>query len=131
MSIVNDVLEVVLQLINSLGLFKPAILGPLTPEPGIAVMLGPSNPETVYMSKDAYLYLDITLNGRHSNLWLLTGDMNRIHSGLTRAKKYAEGQGWEIVDITTQTLPQVIDREPNNDWLMASSLIVKVYQTAE
>lgn len=127
----NDVLEAVLHLINGLALFKQAILGPLTPEPGIAVMQGPSTPETVYMSKDAYLYLDITLNGRHSNLWLLTGEMNRIHSSLTRMKQYVYGQGWEIVDITTQTFPQVIDREPNNDWLMASSLIVKVYQTAE
>jgi hypothetical protein len=53
--------------------------------------------------------------------------MNTIHSALTRAMSYPEGTGWKIVDITNYTLPQIIGREDNNEWLMASALSVKFY----
>jgi hypothetical protein len=53
--------------------------------------------------------------------------MNDIHSALTRARSYPSGEGWQIVDIQNYTLPQIIGREGNNDWLMASSLSVTFY----
>jgi DNA polymerase-3 subunit gamma/tau len=42
------------------------------------------------------------------------------------AFSYPSGNGWEIVDITTMTEPQVIAREDSNQWIMASALLVKV-----
>ena len=53
--------------------------------------------------------------------------MNKIHSTLTRAKTYPASDDWEIVDISNYTLPEIIGREGNNEWLMASSLSVKFY----
>jgi hypothetical protein len=41
-------------------------------------------------------------------------------------RTYPNGSGWEIVDIATQTEPQVIGREQDNRWMMASALNVKV-----
>ena len=52
--------------------------------------------------------------------------MNKIHESLTMAFSYPSGNGWEIVDITTMTEPQVIAREDSNQWIMASALLVKV-----
>jgi hypothetical protein len=57
--------------------------------------------------------------------------MNAIHSSLTRATEYPEGEGWKIVDISNYTLPQIVDREDNNEWLMASALSVKLYQRGD
>jgi hypothetical protein len=53
--------------------------------------------------------------------------MNNIHSALTRAREYPSGDGWQIVDIVNYTLPQIIGREQNNEWLMASSLSVNFF----
>ena len=39
---------------------------------------------------------------------------------------YPEGINWQIVDISTLTEPQVIGREQDNRWMMASALLVKV-----
>ncbi len=131
MPVLDEALEAVIQLLNNLGLFSTVLLGPLTPQPGIAVNMGPTAPESVYLDKNAYIPMDATINARHPDLRLLSNTMNTIHSSLTRRKTYPSGDGWQIVDITTQTLPQVIGREPNNDWLMASALSVKVYQYAD
>ena len=58
---------------------------------------------------------------------MLGDTLNDIHHALTRMTAYPEGEGFEIVDITNETLPQLIGREENNLWLMASSLTVKIY----
>jgi hypothetical protein len=93
--------------------------------------VGPSTPQALYWDKNTFVPLDITLNGKHKNLKVLSDAMNNIHSALTRATSYPEGNGWQIVDITTDSLPQKIGREDNNDWLMASSLSVKFYQEGD
>ena len=85
----------------------------------------------VYLDKNSYLPLDVTINGKHPNLMTLSDALNKIHSVLTRAKTYPTADSWEIVDITNATMPQIIGREGNNDWLMASSLLVKVYWKGE
>lgn len=131
MPVLDLVLEEVVHMINSLGLFSHAILGPLTIDPGIAVNQGPTSPDSVFLDKNAYIPLDVTLNAKHPDMHLLSDTMNKIHSALTRAKAYPSGDGWQIVDITTMTLPQIVGREPDNQWLMASALSVKVYQYAD
>ena len=52
--------------------------------------------------------------------------MNLIHQTLTMMPEYPSGAYWQIVDITTLTFPQVIGREQDNRWMMASALNVKV-----
>ena len=131
MSVINEVVEAVMDLIDALGLFALTTRGAMGTGPSIAVEVGPSGPEAVFMDKNCYLPLDITINSKHENLQTLTDAMNTIHSSLTRMTSYPEDQSdpsrWEIVDITTGTMPQVIGREENDDWLMASSLYVKFY----
>ena len=66
------------------------------------------------------------INGKHTSLQTLTDAMNLIHESLTMLTSYPSETNWEIVDITTLTEPQVIGREDNNSWMMASALLVKV-----
>lgn len=127
MSVINEVVEAVIGLMNATDPFAAVTRGALPTGVGLVCEVGPSAPSEVYLDKDAYIPLDITLNGKHGNLKTLSDAMNTIHSELTRAKEYPEGDGWQIVDITNYTLPQIVDREDNNEWLMASSLSVKFY----
>lgn len=137
-SVINQVVEAVMDLIDDLNLFATTTRGALTTGPSISVEVGPSSPEVVFMDKNCYLPLDITINAKHENLQTLTEAMNTIHSSLTRMTSYPEDtptdptdstydSRWEIVDIVTGTLPQVIGREENDEWMMASSLYVKFY----
>ena len=127
MSVINEVVEAVIDLMNVTEPFADVTRGALPTGVGITCEVGPSTPEAVYLDKNSLVPLDLALNAKHGNLETLSDALNTIHSALTRATAYPSGDGWEIVDITNYTLPQIIGRENNNEWLMASSLSVKFY----
>ena len=126
-SVINQVLEAVIGLMNATSPFASVTRGALPTGVGLTVEIAPSSPSEVYLDKNLFVPLDVTLNGKHGNLKTLSDAMNKIHSALTRAKTYPSSNDWEIVDISNYTLPEIIGREGNNEWLMASSLSVKFY----
>lgn len=126
-SIINRSIESVMDLIDDLDLFTTISRGALGTGNDLCCELAPSVPEEVYLDKNKYLILDLTINGKHTNLQTLTDAMNKIHEELTFMKEYPSESDWQMVDITTLTEPQVIGREDSNAWMMASSLAVKVY----
>ena len=125
-SILNQAIEAVMDLINALGLYATIARGALGTGDGLSCEIGPTSVESVFLDKNQYIPVDLTINGRHSNLQTLSDAMNTIHESLTMMTSYPYGNGWEIVDITTLTEPQMIGREDSNEWLMASALLVKV-----
>ena len=130
-SAINQAVEAVIALMNGTNPFAKVTRGALPTGKGLTCEIGPSTPERVYLDKNSYIPLDMTLNGKHPNEMTLSDAMNKIHGVLTRMTDYPSGENWEIVDITNQTLPQKIGRETNNDWLMASALSVKIYLKGE
>ena len=130
-SVINQVVEAVIGLMNATTPFATVTRGALPTGVGITCEVGPSTPSEVYLDKNSYVPLDVTLNGKHGNLKTLSDALNKIHSALTRAKTYPASDNWQIVDISNYTLPEIVDRESNNEWLMASSLSVKFYQKGD
>ena len=127
-SVTDAVIEAVIDLINAMTPFATATRGALPTGSGIVCEIGPSTPSVTHMDKNTVVPLDVTINAKHPNLYILTHTMNDIHYELTRAKVYPMGEGWQIVDIRTYTLPQIIGREGNNTWIMASALSVEYYE---
>lgn len=126
-SVINQVLEAVIAMMQATKPFATITRGALPTAQGITCEVGPSTVQTTYMDKNTFVPLDVTINGKHPNLMTLSDALNKIHSSLTRAKEYPSAASWQITDIENLNLPQVIGREQNNDWLMASSLSVKFY----
>ena len=126
MSIIDEAVESVMTLINGLGLFAPIRRGALGTGNGLCCEVGPSSPETVFLDKNQYIPVDLTLNGKHENLKTLSEALNTIHQNLTMRTSYPSGEAWKIVDITTMTEPRRNGREDNGQWIMASALYVKV-----
>lgn len=131
MSIINAAVESVMDLIDGLDLFALISRGALGTDDGLCCEVGPSGPESVYMDKNQYIIVDFTLNGKHSNLQTLSEAVNGIHEYLTMLREYPSGENWKIVDITTLTEPQIIERDEESKWVMASALNVKVYTNIE
>lgn len=127
MSVINEVVESVIGLMNATKPFAKVTRGALPTGNGLVAEVGASTPREMYWDKNTLVPLDITLNGKHASLKTLSDAMNNIHSALTRAREYPSGDGWQIVDIVNYTLPQIIGREQNNEWLMASSLSVNFF----
>lgn len=131
MSIIDSAIESVMDLIDSMDNYALIRRGALGTGNGLCCEIGPSAPESVYLDKNQYIILDLTLNGKHSNMQILSDTMNRIHEVLTMLREYPQSDEWKIVDITTLTEPQIIGREADGAWMMASALNVKVYTSKE
>ena len=125
-SIINRAVESVMDLIDGMQLFSTITRGALGTDAGLCCEIGPTTPEAVFLDKNQYIPVDLTLNGKHANAQTLSDTLNGIHEALTMRKTYPYGNDWKIVDITTDTEPQIIERADNNMWVMASGLIVKV-----
>ena len=127
MSIINEVMEAVIGMMNDLHPFATVTRGALPTGNGITCEIGPTVQTELYFDKNTFVPLDITINGKHKNMKTLSDALNNIHSSLTRRRVYPSGEGWQIADIKTATLPRIIGREENNEWLMASGLSVEFY----
>ena len=123
---INAAVEAVMDMIDALNLYDTITRGALGTGDDLTCEVAPSSPAEVYLDKTQYITIDLTINGKHENLAKLSEDMNLIHEEIPFRTQYTSGTGWQIVDITTYTFPQVIGREDDNKWVMASSLAVKV-----
>ena len=125
-SILNQAIEAVMDLIDALSLFASITRGALGTGNSLTCEIGPTSPDYIWLDKNKFIPLDLTINGKHSNLQTLSDAMNLIHESLTMMFDYPSGDKWQITDIATLTEPQIIGREQDNSWMMASALIVKV-----
>lgn len=125
---INLALEWVISQINEMGNFANITRGALGSSNGLVCDLAPTNPESVFLDKNAYIPITVTINGKHTNLMTLTDALNNIVDNLSRRKVYSSGDGWEIVDITVALFPRIIGREANNAWVMASEIQIKLYR---
>ena len=134
-SVINEVVEAVIADINTRSFFTSVTRGALPTGGGITCEVGPSSFSAMHMDKRLVVPLDLTLNGKCDSLRTLTDAMNGIHAYLgfktTYPRDNSSADRWQIIDITTQTMPQIIGREQNGEWLMASSLSVKFYWRGE
>ena len=126
MSILNQAIESVMDLIDGLDLFAKIERGALGTGNGLCCEIGPTSPDDIWLDKNKLIPVDLTINGKHSNLETLSDAMNKIHEQLTMMKSYPKDTSWAITDISTLTEPQVIGREADNKWMMASALTVNV-----
>ena len=125
-SIINQAVDAVMTLIDEMGLFSLITRGALGTGDCLSCEIGPTGPETIWLDKNQYIPIDLTVNGKHANLQTLSDALNMIHENLTMKRIYPSGSKWQITDIATLTEPQVIGREQDNRWMMSSALLVKV-----
>lgn len=130
-SIINQAIESVMDLIDGMKLFALIYRGALGTESGLCCEIAPTSPQEVYLDKNQYIPIDLTINGKHENLETLSEAMNMIHENLTMLTSYPTGTDWHITDIATITEPQVIGRSDNKGWIMASNLSVRIITEKE
>ena len=70
-SVINQVMEAVIELMNSTNPFAGVTRGALPTGPGITCEVGPSMARSMYMDKNTFIPLDVTINGKHPNMLIL------------------------------------------------------------
>ena len=129
MNVIDSAVEAVIGMMNGLHPFATVTRGALPTGNGICCEVTTSADAETFLNKGARIPIDLTLNGKHVNLQTLSDTMNIIHHELTKIldpSQYPSGTGWKVIDIQNNIYPHLVDREQNNDWIMASSLIVNL-----
>ena len=129
MNIIDEAIAAVIGLMNATNSFKPVTRGALPTGDGITCEVTTSMDAEIFLDKGARIPVDLTLNGKHANLQTLSETLNKIHDTLTKnliPGGYPSGTGWQIIDIWSGAYPHIIDRESNNEWVMASALVVNL-----
>lgn len=131
MSAINEMIEAVIALMNATQPFARVTRGALPTGVGLTCEIAPGMNESVFMDKKRACSLGLVINGKHHNMKTLSDAMNKIHSALTMATEYPQGESWQITDILNSTIPAIIGREQNNEWLMASQLQIRFFWKGE
>lgn len=129
MNIIDEAIAAVIGMMNALTPFATVTRGALPTGNGISCETSAYMNAETYLDKGARIPVSLTLNGKHTDLQTLTDTLNGIHDSLSKVRTsagYPSGTGWQVVDIWTETYPRVIGREPDNRWIMASSVVINL-----
>ena len=127
MSIVEAAMDAVIAMANETATFAAVHRGALSAAQDVCCELGPSGPESTFMTKDGVIVLDVVFNAKHSDLEAALDVLGNIHKALAKRRAYPSSAGWQMLNIQTPTFPRRIGREADNTWLTASALSVSIY----
>ena len=130
MSIYNDVLMAVIDLMNETKPYSGIVVGSDVPANGICVLPTPATPRT-FLDKNTDMEWTIALNGKNADQLTVFEALSKIHTSLTRRKDYPSDTNYQIYDISTVAGPRLIGRQENDQWIYGSSLRIRFYMRGE
>lgn len=124
MSYTTDILLEVIRLAQETDPFATIRRGALPPDNGICMEIATGAPETTFLDRRSVLSLSVVLNGKHSDLTVLSRALDAIHHHLTHLNDYPLTEAWQMLSISTASVPHQIGRESSGQWLFGSALTV-------
>lgn len=111
------------------GLYASIVFGSDPPYNGICMIQGAGFPDEKHLDTGMLYRLPVLLNGKNESQELLLEDLTAIHAVLTKRNDFSELNTDEVqvVAIRTTSLPQIIGREQNKQWIAGSSLEISFY----
>lgn len=127
MSVINDVLGAVVALAELKEPYADIQIGALPADNGLCMTVASGGPDTTFLKKSAAYSIDIAFNGKHTNAKTVADALNDIHQYLTQLKVYPKTEAYQITNIETVAVPNMIEREANSQILYGSFLRVKFF----
>lgn len=133
MSVINDVLEDVMDMIDAVYAsktppFPPIVIGAMPADNSLACQISSGSDETTFTDKAMAYQFSMVLNGKHHDQQVVSDTLNDIHQTLTQATTYPAVAGkYQITNIETESTPSYIGREENKQYLYGSALRVRFF----
>ena len=127
MSVINDVLNSVINMAETVELYAPIVIGSLPADNGISIAVGSGTAAATFLTKGMAYELTCALNGKHENQQTASDALNDIHQALTQTKTYPSTNTYQITNIETVATPSYIGREAGSQWLYGSSIRIKFF----
>lgn len=122
----TDFLDALISIAAQTAPFSPILRGPLTAAPSISMEMTQSS-STAHMDHRKALRSRVSIRVKHQDLPTALGAAEMIQRQLNQQREYPCGEGWQIVNVFTESAPSLMGREKNNAWLVEASIGVWVY----
>ena len=112
--------------------YASIVYGSDPPKNGICMYPTGGIPVNVHFDKGSIVTMPVLLNGKHEDQHLLIDTLTAIHEVLTKRLDYSDlsTEAVQITDIKSISLPVIISREQNKQWVSGSTLEVSFYWKA-
>lgn len=128
MSVQQQVLEAVADIIDGLHAAPPVVIGSLPSEDSVCIAPSTGSTQETTLDHGGTYTMTCVLNGKHSSQRTVSEALFAIHEGLNNLMDYPKGYGWAISSIRTLSAPGLIEREgdaDNTQWLYGSSIEIE------
>lgn len=123
---IDSVLDAVTSLIPDYSF----VYGTNPPYNGYCMIPSGGFPPETHLDKGQVIRMDVLINGKNANQRVVCDGLLDIHGKLSKLKAlgYPAQDDWQIMDISTLTLPTLIGREERTrQWIYGSSVEIKIY----
>ena len=129
MSFYDAMLDKIAEAAEATEPYAKIVYGSDPPKDGICMIPSAGAPADTHLNKGMIIRLPILLNGKNADQEKLLNDLTAIHAALTRKTDYSEFTtiNTQIVNIESMSLPAIIGREQNKQWICGSTLAVYFY----
>lgn len=129
MSFYDAMLDKITEAAEATEPYAKIVYGSDPPKDGICMIPSAGAPADTHLNKGMIIRLPILLNGKNADQEKLLNDLTAIHEALTRRTDYSEFTtiNTQVVNIETMSLPAIIGREQNKQWICGSTLAVYFY----
>lgn len=100
--------------------------GSLPPNDSIVMVVSAGGETTATLDHRGDLTLDIVCNAKHKSQPIVMDVLNNIHKELTRTMNLPRGNGWQVLGITSSSLPTFIEKD-GDQFLYGSGFNVKLW----
>lgn len=127
MSTFNDVLIQVIEMAEQTNPYATIVIDTTPPFNGIAMGYSTGSPSDTHFDKGMIISQNIMVNAKHTDKEVAFDTVARIHAYLTKLLKYPNNDDFQIINISTVTIPTLIDREDNKSYIIGSTIQVDYY----
>lgn len=129
MSFYSKVLDNIILAAERTQPYAKIVYGSDPPINGICMIPSGGAPSDVYLDRGMMVKMPVVLNGKHEDQRLLLDDLTAIHEVLTKRRDYSElsTEAVQITNIVSMSLPAIIGREQNKQWICGSTLEITFY----
>ena len=129
MSFYDAMLDIIAEAAEATEPYAKIVYGSDPPKDGICMIPSTGAPADTHLNKGMIIRLPILLNGKNADQEKLLNDLTAIHEALTRKTDYSEFTtiNTQVVNIESMSLPAIIGREQNKQWICGSTLAVYFY----
>ena len=113
--------------INNLHLFSAANVGALPANGGISIQLGAGAPTSEHLDRGGKFELYFSVNTKNKNQLTTLAALEAVHKYFTQLKVYPSGTDYQILNISTGTVPNYLGTDSSNQHMFGSIVRVTFY----